>query len=99
MRTHVADLFGLREDLKQLVVREEIESSKYRTLLLKVISKPFLDDFKVFVGLLELLLEALLRAGKKDIGGLFGLVDDVAPGRINRLKALGFLRKLFHDIR
>jgi len=62
VRSDVSDLLGLRQDLEQLVVGEEVEPSEHRSLLLKIVGQPLLHNLEVLVGLLELLLESFLGA-------------------------------------
>jgi hypothetical protein len=99
MGSDISNFLGLRKDLKKFIIGKEIESGKDRSLLLEIISKSFLDNFKVLVGLLEFLLKSFLRAALNNGGGLECLVDLLSPCGVYRLESLGFLRKLLHDIR
>jgi len=64
VRTHITNFLCLRENFKQLIIRQEIETSEIGTLLLKIVSETLLHDFKILVSLLELFLQSFFRACK-----------------------------------
>lgn len=43
MSLHILDLLGVTNDLKQVLVTDEVESRKVRPLLLQVLTESFLD--------------------------------------------------------
>lgn len=98
MGSHSAHLFRLREDFKKIVIREEVESSKVRSLLLQVLLETFLDKLKVLVGVKETLFVAFLTTVVKDAWVLLALVHDVAPLNIDSLESFRLRRQLLHDV-
>ena len=53
VRLHRERVFGLREDLQQLVVRQEEEAGKREALRLEIVRQPFLDGLQQLVALDE----------------------------------------------
>ena len=57
MRLHSRGIFGLRQDLQQFIVGQEVESWEGRPLGLQVFAETFLDLVQELVTFLEVLME------------------------------------------
>lgn len=60
MRLHSRGVLSLREDLKKLVVREEVESGEGHPLGFQVIAQSFLDLLQQFVTFSEVLQQTIV---------------------------------------
>lgn len=98
VRLHCQRLLGLRENLKQVGVGEEVESGEFLPLFLEVRPQLFLDGLQVLVGLLQSFEESILGAHLDDEDALVGLLHGVLPGRINGLELFGLLHQLLGDV-
>jgi hypothetical protein len=98
MCSNLSDFLRLRENLKQLIIGEEIESCKVGSFLFKIVSKTFLDDFQVFVRLLERVFESISGTVKQNAWVFLALAKDKAPLVVDTFKSFGLSGQLFHDI-
>mmetsp|Transcript_77794 Transcript_77794/g.204271 ORF Transcript_77794/g.204271 Transcript_77794/m.204271 type:complete len:675 (-) Transcript_77794:3855-5879(-) len=64
-RLHPQRVFGLRQDLKQLIVGQEVEASERSALRLEVVVQPLLHEVKGVVCLLPVLEQPLCGALRK----------------------------------
>lgn len=99
MRSYILDFFRLRQNFKQVVIRQEVESSEHCPLRFQVISKTTLDNFKVLVCLFESLFETLSGASIQCVWLLFGSGNASSPNLINFLELLVLRWQLSNDIR
>lgn len=60
VRLHCERFFGLRQDLEQICVGEEVETCEFLSFFLKVTAKFFLDGLQVLIGFLQSLEESVL---------------------------------------
>ena len=97
-RPNVLDFLGLGQDLEQLFIGEEEETREGASLLLQILSETLVHDFKVLVGLDELVFETVDRTVAENSLVLFGVVDDGPPGSIDTPEPLGLSLQLSGDI-
>ena len=98
MASDTTHLFSLRQDLKQVIIGEEIESRKVRPLLLEVLFETFLNHLKTLVSVNEVVFKTFLAAVVKNAWVLMSLIHDETPLDIDALEALGLHGQLLHDI-
>lgn len=88
----------LRQDLKQLIIREEVKPRECCTFDLKVILHLLLDLLQLFVVLLELSQQLLRGAAIVHQRSLEGLHHDVLPELIDYHEFLVLFGELLLDI-
>eukprot|EP00962_Isochrysis_galbana_P031292 scaffold10193_cov107-Isochrysis_galbana.AAC.2 len=98
MGLHAEWVFGLRQDLEQLVVGEEKEAGERQPLGLQVVVEPFLDELQFLIGLAPRGEQTLLSGGEQHVRLGYGLLHHLAPQPVDLCEALGLLRHLAHDV-
>jgi len=88
MRSDVLYLLGLRKNFEQIIVGQEIESSKDSSLGFKIVSETTLYDFEILVSLFESFFKALSSARLQSIWLLLSSGDAGSPNFINVLELL-----------
>mmetsp|Transcript_60686 Transcript_60686/g.107757 ORF Transcript_60686/g.107757 Transcript_60686/m.107757 type:complete len:262 (-) Transcript_60686:468-1253(-) len=97
-RLNSSRILCLRQDLQELVVRQEVEASKSIPLCLEVVLQAFLDHVKRHIAFSPLFQETFGGADVDDLRVLSGVDHLLTPGGINMLEALAFCGKLAHDV-
>mmetsp|Transcript_49838 Transcript_49838/g.161260 ORF Transcript_49838/g.161260 Transcript_49838/m.161260 type:complete len:271 (+) Transcript_49838:504-1316(+) len=95
---HACGVLGLGQNLKQLVVGQEVKAGKTNFLRLQVVLKTFLDHVEVQVALPPLLEQAFSRADVDNLRVVPGLHHLLSPCAIHVLEALALRRQLPHDV-
>ena len=62
MRLHSCGILSLRQDLKQLIIRQEVKAREVVTLRLQVFAEAFLHLFQQLVTLSQVVKETVVRA-------------------------------------
>ncbi len=99
MCSNLSHFFGLRKYFKQFIVWKEIKSGKIGTLLLQIISKPFLHNFEVLIWLLKRIFISDCWAILKNAWIFLTLANYELPLIINTFETLSFGWQLLHNVR
>mmetsp|Transcript_20668 Transcript_20668/g.31556 ORF Transcript_20668/g.31556 Transcript_20668/m.31556 type:complete len:299 (+) Transcript_20668:4097-4993(+) len=98
MSLHEAGVLGLGQDLEQIFIGEEEETSEDKSLLLEVVREALLDLVQLLVGLLEVLHDVLLVSEVHDAGLFVDAVHGVLPMGVDLIEHLAFERHCVHDV-
>lgn len=98
MGLHSKGLLGFREDFKQLVRGQEVESWEESSLGFKIVVKTLLNFFKVSVGRVQDFSDVVPLHDSKGSLGIVNSGHQSSPGSINTLELGSFLWHLVHDI-
>lgn len=93
------DFFGLREDLKEVIIGQEVEAAEVGTFLLQVVLQAFLNQLKIFIAISKSVSAALNRALHENFWLCDDCVHDGSPLDIDSFEALALLLELLLDIR
>ena len=98
MRLNCSWFFGLRKNLKKIVIRKEIKSGKFLSFLLQILVQRFLDVLQFLIGISELLKKSFSAANLHYIRVLFCQDHISLPYIINTSEFFAFSRQLLWDI-
>ena len=99
VRAHLSNFLGLRENLEEIVVGQEVETAEESAFLLEVILETLLDKFEVLVAVLEALLASFNGALDENLRVLDDRLHDGSPLDVDTLESLTFSLELLLDIR
>lgn len=98
MSLHGMRVTCLRQDFKQLVIGEEVETRECSSLHLQIILHLLLDFLQLFVVLLEFPQKVLTTAALVNQGSLVGFQHSVLPEFINDDELFILVWQLFLDV-
>ena len=99
VRAHLPNILGLRKNLEEIVIRQEVETAEESAFLFKVIFETLLYELKILVAILEVLFASFDRALDENLRVLDDRLHDSSPLDINTLESLTFSLELLLDIR
>jgi len=92
MRLDCRGFLGLRQDLEEFIVGEEIKSRELFSFFFQIIVQFLLDDFEGFVSFFKLIEKTVFYANNSYAHNLFRLAESVFPSAINRFELFSLLR-------
>lgn len=103
MGLHIPHFLSLGQDLQEIVVSQEVETSEYSALLLEVVLETTLDFLKVSIAISESLQKTdtffkLSCAGLEHVGVLLSTLNDRNPSLVDSLELLRLGRQLLRDV-
>ncbi len=99
MGLHSSGVFGLRQDLQQLIIREEIETRECSSLSFEIVVEASLNPIQSILTVLESVEERPIVGEVDDLGILAYFGHHGLPVAVYVPEVSGFDREMLLDIR